>query len=147
MSIILKNYPSIEHKFKFSQHFNGDLIRNIKNPKKNFLDYSEVTDFKDILVEILDLNNNTKTSSNISNLNIASYEYKIINKTANSSKKLLLISDSYGFGLAPFAVELFKEVIFTTRYGNYLQRSVNLINQEKPDLVIYLSGERFFANY
>lgn len=147
MSTILKNYASIEHKFKFSQHFNGDLIRNIKNPKKNFLDYAEVTDFEKTPIEILDLNNKTKAISNISNLNIAGYEYKIINKTAKLKKKILLISDSYGFSLTPFAVELFKEVVFTTRYGNYLQRSVNLINQEKPDLVIYLSGERFFANY
>ena len=57
------------------------------------------------------------------------------------------ISDSFGFSFTPFAVELFEEVIFTTRYSNYFERSMNLINQEKPDLVIYLSGERFFANY
>lgn len=147
MSKIMTNVVLIEHNFKFSKNFNGDLIRNIKNPKKDFLDRAEVTDFKDFSVEIVNLDNNNKATTNITNLHIGSYGDKFINKNAPYSKKLLLISDSYGFSFTPFAVELFKEVIFTTRYGNYFERSMNLINQEKPDLVIYLSGERFFANY
>ena len=119
-----------------------------KNPEKDFLDKAEVTDFKDIPIEIKDLNTNKTVNTNFLHLNsFANYEFKFINKNAPYSKKLLLISDSYGFSFTPFAVELFEEVIFTTRYGNYFERSMNLINQEKPDLVIYLSGERFFANY
>ena len=148
MSKISTNFEPVEHQFKFSKNFNGDLIRNIKNPEKDFLDKAEVIDFNDFLIEIKELNSNKTISTNFLHLNsFANYEFKFINKNAPYSKKLLLISDSYGFSFTPFAVELFEEVIFTTRYGNYFERSMNLINQEKPDLVIYLSGERFFANY
>ena len=147
MSKIINNFVPIKHHFEFSKNFNGDLIRNIKNPEKEFLDKAKVIDFPMKSIETQYIGSDSKQTVDFSIFeNFGSYEYKFFNENSTYSK-IMIITDSYGFCFVPFAVEFFKEVIFTTRYGNYLEKSINLISQEKPDLVIYLSGERFFANY
>ena len=147
MSKIMNNFIPVKHKFEFSKNFNGDLIRNIKNPEKDFLDKAKVIDFPKIFIEEQKIGSSSTHYIDFSYFDkFEDYEYKFKNQSAPYNK-VMILSDSYGWKFVPFAVELFKEVIFSTRYGNYLEKSINLINQEKPDLVIYLSGERFFANY
>ena len=147
MSTILNNFVPVKHQFEFSKNFNGDLIRNIKNPKNDFLDKAKVVDFPINCIRINKIGSNSIQFKTFSFFDeIGGYDFKFKNESAKY-KKIMIISDSYGWKMVPFAVELFKEVIFTSRYGDYFERSMKLINQEKPNFVIYLSGERFFAGY
>ena len=146
MKQIDPNYISQKYTFKFSHHENGDLVRNIKNSKREILDSATVDNVRKSNVKANDLFTNTSKEI-VFNVNTSLYlNYKYINRTPISDKKVFLISDSYGILFLPFTVDYFKTVIHMNRRLHDLDLIINEIRKEQPDIVIYLNVEREVAD-
>lgn len=142
MNVIDPESEQILYDFKFSHHINGDLIRNIKNPKRDILDNAEVINPRNNKVTIEDIFSG-KTKEITFNVNIPQpLNSRYSNSKAVSDKKVFVISDSYGISFVPYVVEHFKQVTHMNRRLHDLDSILNEIRKDDPDYLIYLNVER-----
>lgn len=135
MTAILKDFPSLtmmrEEDFEISDHFveEGDLASMLAlNSIYKRKEYSFT--FKDSTKELGHL-----TSSDI----ILRFDNQHILDSANL--KLLMFRDSYANYLIPFLNMHFKKSVYVWNYEFMNQ----LIEEEKPDIVVFESLERFLS--
>lgn len=146
MSQILDDFKPIEYKFSFSKHINGDLIRNIKNPKKDILDDAIIDNPRLEDVIVTNLYNNTTKFYKFNSNNVDDFGSKYINNNAIEDKKVLLITDSYGIFFTPYAVDYFKEVIHLNRQLDDIREYINLIKKEQPNIILFINVEKTITN-
>lgn len=146
MRHIEEDFKPIKYKFRFSKHTNGDLIRNISNPKTDILDNSEITNPLMEVVTVTHLvDNSTRTYKFNSNV-IDVFGSKYINNSAVLDKKIMVISDSYGVFFTPYVVDYFKTVIHVHRQSEDPSSIIDTLKKEQPDIVIYLNVERAISD-
>lgn len=135
-------YPDLavkEYEFKFRKD-------HLPKGESDLLDiaYIDKDNKFDIVVEDLSTG---KISSVIYDINSGTdYERRYINENAPENKKILIISDSFGYSFAPFAIDQFKEVLFRIRTTSDIDSLVDCVKKEKPDLIIYMNVERRVFN-
>lgn len=142
MKQIDPNYISKQYTFTFSHHENGDLVRNIKNPKRKILDDAVVYNVRKSNVQATALLSGESIEIDFDVNNSLTMDYKYVNTNSISDKKVFLITDSYGILFTPYAVDYFKNVIYMNRRLHDFSLILNQIRKEKPDIVIYLNVER-----
>lgn len=136
------NAKQISYNFKFSNHLNGDLIRNIKNTKRDVLDNAEIINPLDQQIDIEDIFSGEVKKITF-NVNIPqSLNSRYVNDNAVSDKKVFVISDSYGVAFVPYIVEHFRYVTHMNRRLRDLNVILQEIRKDDPDMLIYLNVER-----
>lgn len=115
MGLIEPTYISQHYKFLFSHHENGDLVHNIKNPRREILDSALVDNVRKSTVKAKDLFSNTSKVISFDVNSSLDLNYKYVNLTPISDKKVFLITDSYGVLFMPYTVDYFKTVIHMNR--------------------------------
>lgn len=146
MRLIEPTYISQHYKFLFSHHENGDLVHNIKNPRREILDSALVDNVRKSTVKAKDLFSNTSKVISFDVNSSLDLNYKYVNLTPISDKKVFLITDSYGVLFMPYTVDYFKTVIHMNKRLHDLGLILNEIRKEQPDIVIYLNVEREVAD-
>lgn len=76
----------------------------------------------------------------------SSYELRYVNDSLPNGLRVLIIRDSYGNKVIPFARELFKETVFIFDSWRY-ELNKDIIEEMQPDLVIYLGLESHLRSY
>lgn len=54
----------------------------------------------------------------------------------------MLITDSYGIFFTPYAIEYFRTVVHMHRQTSAPDEILNILKEEKPDLVLFINVER-----
>ena len=67
---------------------------------------------------------------------------KFINSLSEDRRKVMIFSDSFGWSFVPFMIDTFHTVIWLERNNPKNNSFVEIIKQEKPDLILYLNVER-----
>lgn len=142
MNIILDSYKNENFRFSFSKHKNGDLIRNIDNPKKDILDEATIVNNKFLKINVENVFTHKKYSIDYNLSFIEPYGSKYTNNQSIDSRKIMLITDSYGIFFTPYAISYFKSVIHMHRENSTQEEILSVLKREKPDLVIFLNVER-----
>ncbi len=142
MSQILDDFKPIDYKFKFSKHINGDLIRNIKNPKKNVLDNAVITNPLMNEVTVTHLSDNSTRTYMFDTNKIDDFGSMYLNKNAVLDKKIMLVTDSYGIFFSPYVVDYFKNVIHVHRQIEDPSSIIETVKKEQPDIILFINVER-----
>ena len=146
MKQIDHNYISQQYKFIFSHHEYGDLVRNIKNPRRDILDNAFVDNVRIVNVNATDLFSNSSKEIKFDVNYPLNLNYKYVNDNSISEKKVILISDSFGVLFLPYTVDYYKTVIHMNRLMRDFGKILDEIRKEHPDVVIYLNAEREIAD-
>lgn len=135
-------YPSLnvnEYEFKFKKD-------QLPNGESDLLDVAYIDKNNQFSIVVEDLISGKKSVVEYDLNRGTEYETRYINENAPENKKILIISDSFGYSFAPFAIAQFKEVIFRIRTTSDIDSLVNFIKNERPDLIIYMNVERRVFN-
>lgn len=146
MKQIDPSYISPSYTFKFSHHENGDLVHNIKNPRRDILDDAIIDNVRKLNVKATDLFSAESKYISFDVNTPLDLNHKYVSTDPKSDKKIFLITDSYGVSFMPYAVDFFKTVIHMNRRLHDLGLIINEIRKERPDIVIYLNVEREVAD-
>ncbi len=74
------------------------------------------------------------------------YEKHFKNPTAKNKQKVLIIRDSFGDDCIPFLAQAYEETLFIFDAWQY-GRNEEIIDRYKPDVIIYITYERYLINY
>ena len=64
------------------------------------------------------------------------------NLKTTSGDEIMLITDSYGIFFTPYAIEYFRTVVHMHRQTSAPDEILNILKEEKPDLVLFINVER-----
>lgn len=145
MNQILDDFKPFNYKFTYSKNFKGSLIHNYFDSEKKINDVASVDKYYSTLITIENLSDFSKKEV-LFDENLINFENKFINMNAPSSKKVFLITDSFGCAFAPYVVDYFKTVIYVHRHYNTIEYIADLVRKEQPDIVIYINVERSVLN-
>lgn len=74
------------------------------------------------------------------------YEKHFKNPAAKNKQKVLIIRDSFGDDCIPFLAQAYEETLFIFDAWQY-GRNEEIIDRYKPDVIIYITYERYLINY
>lgn len=138
MSRVLKDYHKAEYIFSFSKHENGDLIRNISNPRKDILDEAKIINVAEPDVKVLNLKSKREYTIKYDPNSIEEFGSKYINDSAQDQRKIMLITDSYGIFFTPYAIEYFRTVVHMHRQTSAPDEILNILKEENQILFFLL---------
>lgn len=144
MQNIVNDYIPFDYEFAYFKHKNGDLVRNIKQPKNEYLDDVKVTRKGLPFVEVIDLNSNKLISKEKLNFELPEYGTLVVNEQAVDKRTVLLLSDSYGYALKSYLSDYFYKVAHCYGFVQNPYQLKQIIDKTKPDLVLFVNVERKF---
>lgn len=145
MPKIVKDYKPYDYKLTFFKHKNGDLVRNIVQPKNDFLDDVKIARDNLPEVEIYDINSDRLIYNYNLNFDLPDFETVVINKSAPDERTVLLLSDSFGHALKGYLSDYFYKVVHCYGFNQDPNKIAQITKKYNPDIVLFINVERNFA--
>lgn len=142
MPYLVDNYVPYDYQLSFFKHENGDLVRNIAQPKTGYLDEVKVTRDNLPVVEVFDFNTDKLLANTNLNFEEPYFGTLIVNKKAKDKRTVLLLSDSYGYALKSYLSDYFYKVIHVPGFSKYTHPLKPVFDKAKPDIVLLVNVER-----
>ncbi|MGN0915683.1 MAG: hypothetical protein ACI4NE_04950 [Succinivibrio sp.] len=142
MPFLVDNYRPYDYQLTFSKHANGDLVRNIEQPKTDYLDDVKVTRRDLPIVEVYDFYTDKLISDTTLNFEEPYFGTLIINKNAKDKRTVLLLSDSFGYALKSYLSDYFYKVIHVPGFSKMQEPLEPVIDKANPDIVLLVNVER-----
>lgn len=145
MPKIVNDYKPYDYELTFFKHKNGDLVRNIIQPKNDFLDDVQTTRENLPIIQIYDINSDKLIYDSKLKFDLPDFGTVVVNDSARDDRTVLLLSDSFGHALKGYLSDYFNKVVHCYGFNQDPKKIEQVIKKYNPDIVLFVNVERNFA--